>query len=614
MRRSLTIAGERLHIGQITLPPWTRHALPLALLTVVSCIFFPGLVSGRQVPWGADLSELMYPLFTVQAAALRHLDIARLVWNPDIYVGFPLLAEGQAGPFYPGSWLTLTWLSPLAALSADLVISHWLAAVATYWYARTVGLRRDAAFCAALVFAFGGFAMGQIGHVNILRTIAWLPLILALLELAAQRASWRYTLLAGLAWGVQWLAGQPQMAFMTLLFVVFYIVFRPIATGKGPAGWRGRLIAWSLTIRPALTGCLFVSAGLALAAVYLLPLSKLSALSVRPGGRMSYADVTSLSLPLRGLLTAILPFFYGGPASFWGLGDFTEMALYAGLPALALGVTALVKSGQRRLTLLFTAAAGFALLLAFGAHTPLYRWLYALPGFGSFRVPARWAFVMDFCLALLAGLGLQALPRHRRWARGLAVACAGLGALLLAATLLLHGWLVAPEANAQKLLTDWLANAGDLDPVGQGQRMYAGLLQGTDLRDIYVVLPPVLLCLCRGLAVAARPRRSAPALGVARGGPGRRRPVVLCGTRPATVSDRHHHPHRASPTPRVRPGRRAGAFPGVRLAQARGPGTPPRTSRWRTAPATWAATVRCNWGGTTGICARSTPTTRSTGR
>ena len=493
-RWSLTIAGERLHLGRVTLRPGWRGALPVLLLTAVTCIFFPGLASGRQVPWGADLSKLMYPLFTVLGTALRHLDFARLIWNPDIYAGFPLLAEGQAGALYPVSWLTLTWLSPLAALSADLIISHWLAAVATHWYARLVGLRPDAAFSAALVFAFGGFSMGQIGHVNILRSIAWLPIILALLELAAQRANWRYTLLAGLAWGVQWLAGQPQIAFMTLLFVAFYIAFRPVGTGKGLPGRSGRLI------RPALTGGLFVAAGLALAAVYLLPLSELSALSVRPGGRLTYAEATSLSLPLRSLLTAVLPFFYGAPGTFWGLGDFTEMAFYAGLPVLALGITALVKSGQRRLAMLFTAAAGFALLLALGGNTPLYRWLYALPGFGSFRVPARWVFLMDFCLALLAGLGLQALPRHRRWARRLAIACAGLGALLLASPRLLHGWLANPEGGAdlQRVLSAWLARAGDLDPVGQGQRMYAGLLRGTDLRDMYVVLPSVLLCLCAG--------------------------------------------------------------------------------------------------------------------
>jgi len=59
-------------------------------------------------------------------------------------------------------------------------------------------------------------------------------------------------------------------------------------------------------------------------------------------------------------------------------------------------------------------------LLALGTHTPLFRLYFALPTGDWFRIPARFLVLASFALAMLAGLGVDALARERVGRRALA--------------------------------------------------------------------------------------------------------------------------------------------------------------------------------------------------
>ncbi len=76
--------------------------------------------------------------------------------------------------------------------------------------------------------------------------------------------------------------------------------------------------------------------------------------------------------------------------------------------------------------------AVLGVFLAFGLYNPAYYLLYKLvPGISLFRAPARWLFLYTFGAAILAGVGLEALGRFKRW-KGLVV-------LLLAVELFVAG-------------------------------------------------------------------------------------------------------------------------------------------------------------------------------
>ena len=289
--------------------PASRRAVTVGSFLVVIGAFLGDVIAGRKLYWRSDLSDYMYPLFYTWAECLRHWDFSSLLWNPHVLAGHPLLAEGQMGAFYSPNWLLLAVFSPPAAVSASLVLSYCFTLAVTFGFGRLLGMSRTAAFASGSVFAFGGFAAAHVIHANIVAGIPWLPVVLGLTEAGFRRRQPALWLLAGFAWGAQWLAGHPQVPVMTALLTAGLVAARALTV---VSLGRRSIVA---VVKPLI---LIVPAGIALAAVYLLPLVELGRLSVRAGGVMPYQEATFASLDPRALVTAILPFLYGGPEDWRG--------------------------------------------------------------------------------------------------------------------------------------------------------------------------------------------------------------------------------------------------------------------------------------------------------
>jgi hypothetical protein len=455
-------------------------------------LFYAPIITGAATFWGGDLTEFTFPVYSALAHAIRTLDFSSLIWNPNIFNGFPLLAEGQIGAFYPMAWLTLPWLPTLYALNLTIVLSFLIGALATCWFSRLIGLNWPSAIFAAFVFAFNGFATAHLTHVPLIQGLPWLPIILCLVELAFKHKNLIYTLLAGLAWGTQWLAGHPQMAFMTMILVAMYAIYRSVIANRKDVPLPKRLsVASTTVIAIGVIGC-------AIASVYLLPLLELGTLSIRPNARLSYEEIVAYSLPFRNLLTAIIPFLFGGAqGDYWGLWNLAEVGFYVGVPTLVLAVGSLIFSRPKSTTLFFAFAAVVSLVLALGGNTPLYRLLSALPVFSSLRAPARFVYLLVFCLAILAGTGLNALSNVNvsrvrvRLTVGLAVVAILAGVAVCSGSLVLHNWLTTQSLSISTGLPGWITS-GAQDPA---TTTYYGLLRATDPRSIYTYLPALFLVL-----------------------------------------------------------------------------------------------------------------------
>jgi hypothetical protein len=72
---------------------------------------------------------------------------------------------------------------------------------------------------------------------------------------------------------------------------------------------------------------------------------------------------------------------------------------------------ALLAARQRGLALVALALGGMGVLFAMGPATTLFELYRSLPLLGSFRYPTKVLFTTDFCFALAAGAGLDALLR-----------------------------------------------------------------------------------------------------------------------------------------------------------------------------------------------------------
>ncbi len=392
-----------------------------ALLTLAALIlfFFWKIALTNRVLAGLDVFAYFYPYRDFASEALRS---GRLpLWNPYLFMGAPLLANSQVAVLYP-LHLPLLWLSPPKQVAWSIVLHLWLAGAGTYLFARWVlHLRPLAAFVAASVFSLGGFLGAQVEHLNQLNASAWLPWLLLCLERATSRGRRRGLALlgGGMIAGLALLAGHTQAVYIVLFGAGVYALLRAIRELQARQGFR------ALRGLGALTMMLLV--GLLLAAGQWLPSLQLSQLSVRSGG-LPYNEAASFSLKPGLVLKAFLPPLVWEP-------PFSEYVAYVGLIGLALagiGTWAVLRRKQPGGTAVGLAVTG--LFLAFGAYNPVYYLLYKLvPGFDLFRAPARWLLLYGFGVALLAGIGLQALPRLRS-KRGTALL-----ALLLALELFIAG-------------------------------------------------------------------------------------------------------------------------------------------------------------------------------
>ncbi len=404
-------------------PALAAALLLTGLILTYSRQIFEGLVVA-----GYDTQTYFYPYWAAGFEALRTARIP--LWNPDLFMGAPFLANPQAAVFYLPNWLLLG-LSPERAMSVALMLHVGWAAAGTLLLAREAWrLGWAAAATGAAVFAFGGYFVAQSGHVNQVSAASWLPWLLLTLDLgvAGNRRAW-FALPPVTA--LMFLAGHPQVAYMSLLFGLLY------ATTVGSAGrekpWHGRLKGAG---RGFLLWAAAAAAGGLLAAVQLLPTLELSHHGIRSGG-LPLHEAASFSLPGEEFLQAVLPTFTALPSS-------TEFVAHIGLSGIILVVLGVVARPRRARTALLLATLGGTLLLAVGPATPLFAVAHRLvPGFDLFRVPPRWLLLGILAAALLAAQGAESLgqapfaPREwRRWTRpGLALAAV---ALVLATIGIIH--------------------------------------------------------------------------------------------------------------------------------------------------------------------------------
>ena len=211
-----------------------RDFLALGALAVIVLVSFREAIVSGLVAFQNDTQVFFYPLAAWFASEINAGNFP--LWNPLIFAGYPIFADGEIGMAYP-LHLALLYILPIAQAFVWLrVTSVLIAAVGMYLLCRTLGLRTLPALVGALAFSLGSFFLHQQHHENVTRTAAWLPLILAATEAGLRREGWaRHAFLTGAAIALAnaALGLHPQVLGMVLLAFASYVVFRVLV---GPVG------------------------------------------------------------------------------------------------------------------------------------------------------------------------------------------------------------------------------------------------------------------------------------------------------------------------------------------------------------------------------------------
>lgn len=380
---------------------WDRVALAGILLSPF--VLYWRATLGLGMFFFGDIARFFFPTRVLYADALA---AGRLpLWQPEILMGLPLLAEMQTGALYPLHLFLYRLLPVDLALSYDILLHLAFLGAGVFLFARQRGISTAGALIAALTLMLGGFSTARITHPNVLSVAAWLPWLLYLYEL--WRAGWHRTFvwaLLVLSFALQWLGGHPQFALINCLTFVVYVLAMQVVMPRRAASENGRDFL-SLVRRASVVLVPFAALGLGalIASAQLLPTFEFAQQSVRAGG-VDEEFFTTFSFNPLYLALLGAPFLRGNPYPNTSV----EVIAYVGILPLLLAASALVLRRERETWFWALLALG-ALLLALGGYTPLYPALRGLPLFNLFRVPARFLLPFALALALLAGFGFDAL-------------------------------------------------------------------------------------------------------------------------------------------------------------------------------------------------------------
>lgn len=379
---------------------------PAAGLAVLCVVFFwgvPWLPPGR-VLGGEDLTKLFWHWLRFATSSIEQGQLP--LWNPYLFSGIPFVANPQPALFYPPTWLAA--VMPLNRAFGSIILLHvWLAGVGMYLWLRAEGASSVGSLFAGVVFAFSGYFIVRIraGHLGVLTTGSWLPLLLWLFRRASARRRWTLTLLGGLPVGLSILAGHTASFIYVALGLTTYAAFRAWEVWHAEQSLREAAV-------PLLWAAVMLLAGLAVAAVQLLPTAQLVARSARQASA-NYDFAARFSWSPGHLLTLLVPNFFGEPThtGYWGDGVYDEFIFYVGILPLFLALLA-VKL-RHRLVPFLVALGSASLLLALGKHGVLHQLFYDfVPLFRVMRAPARAGYLFTLAAAALAGLSLSALQKR----------------------------------------------------------------------------------------------------------------------------------------------------------------------------------------------------------
>ena len=388
----LTVVGIFLAVAILTYLPVVKGKVPFPAEMVTSFPAWdsvPGrlLVSAGQADYG-DVATLFYPWRQFQGSFLRNGELP--LWNPHILSGSPFLGDTESALFYPINGIFYVLPTP-AAWTVKLILNIVLAGTFTALFVISIGGSLAGAVSAGIIFALAG-NMTTWQSSMITDAALWLPLICLTVHrlcfIGPDRLAFALT---AFAFAEPVLAGHPETAAQLTLVGTGYALWLTLTSVRHSSSAVRRLAAF------ALAGLLAVG----LASVQIFPtLEWLNQL-------YHSLDLNWGTLKVHEALSFISRDIASNPNSS-GL-QVPESAAYAGGLTLLLVPAAFLHKNKRQ-AIFFLALIALSLQIVFGGPA---HWLIdhapVLKGLKNWR----FLIIIDFSLAVLAGLGISALYEYR---------------------------------------------------------------------------------------------------------------------------------------------------------------------------------------------------------
>lgn len=465
------------------------------LVAVVLGIGLTGVVWRDLLTGGGLVGGDVYPYFLPQkqvlAESLAAGDIP--LWHDRTGLGYPLLAESQAGVFYPPNQVLYRLFDVHTAWHLAVLL-HYAASYAFAWrFLRSQQLSQTAALFAAMVFVYGWFPARISLEWSIIGGV-WFPLTLWLTDRLTAAPRLIAVAALGVAFATHLLAGHFALAFISQVTCVAYAVLR-----GGARSTQRRLAAGATAGGFVIAG---IAVGMLLAAVQLLPTLELKTISQRSGAETPF-DPAYGHLPPIYITQVLASWWYWHTPEIVRSGQFltllpwthvaadsnvVECHLYPGLIPLVLCGSVLLRPIRRRLPsgqlLIWGILGAGTLVYATGWLLPVFG---RLPGFSWFMGPGRWTIVTQLAAAVIAGHALDVWLRRRsvtaRWLLTAVLLAAGLADVLRASAFPVRDAVIVESPPLQALSESWVRKELQRYPAASARL----LLRGANVGNLYGV-------------------------------------------------------------------------------------------------------------------------------
>ncbi|MBI2327775.1 YfhO family protein [Candidatus Curtissbacteria bacterium] len=314
------------------------------------------------------------------------------LWRSDQMMGETFIANPVSSIIYPANFLFFSNNINLAII-IYLLIHFEVAAISTYFLAKSFNLSLLSSFGAAIFYAFSikMFFHLSAGHLTMIAAFSYFPLLFLSVRkvLFKQKFGWQAVGAISLAFIY---ATYPTIFFYSVVFIILYFIYFCLSIKKITLDQTTALISMFI-----ITFCL--------SAIVILPQLEFAPLSTR-----STLKIEDVALPLwnfRRFLTSIfLPYL-----------DFNsfdhESFLYLGLVPIFLSIYTFLKLPKFKK--LFLLSIGFlTLLFIVGLSTPFFELTYKLVPFLKYsRITTRLWFVVALVTAILAAFALERIKNQK---------------------------------------------------------------------------------------------------------------------------------------------------------------------------------------------------------
>jgi len=379
-----------------------RALKPLAGPVLVPLVFFWRELTGLSVFAGFDFTHLILPFQQFARDALNSGTLPQ--WNPYLFAGFPQLAEGEGGLYYPGNFLLWLPINQSALLAWTIVLHLILTGLLMYFFLVRRGASRKSAAWLSVFYQFLPGMLLRMETVGLFEAVCLLPGLFLAFENAVtygveknKRMAFIWTIFAGIILSFMFLAGSSQIAFYGMIGVFFFLCGL-ITMGPHPM----KRTLWSVGLF-----LLVITISILLAAVQLIPTSEFAKHSFRViGANYDYFRMgTWLNTPRLASL-----FMFPALRLPSDLLDYISSLGYIGILPAILVTTTLVRH-KRHMNPILPAfiLVFFGLILSFGMNFVANQDLITFPGFSMFRALGRMILPTVIGLFGLAAVGLDSL-------------------------------------------------------------------------------------------------------------------------------------------------------------------------------------------------------------